>query len=98
MTSSRVRAEYSSRAGTLARGSGAPAQHGHQHHPRPAADQQQRPAPVRLPDEVAADGPAQLRLVALAGSPARYGGPHAVLQALDGQLDPRAVGGQGAIE
>jgi hypothetical protein len=87
-----VREEYSSRAGTWL----PVAQHGHQrHHPRPAGDQQQRPAPVRLPDEVAADGPAQLELVALAELAGQVGRDLAVVEALDGQLDPRPGGGRG---
>ena len=92
MTSSRLREEKSSRVSVSLAGGGARPDHRHQRHDaRSAGDEQQRAALRRLPDEVAADGPAELDLVARPELVGQVGGDLAVVEALDRELDASAV-------
>src|SRR5829696_9487713 len=69
------------------------ADHRHQRRdPRATGNEEQRPAQWRLPDEIPADRPAQLDLVALAELVGQVRGDLAVLEALDGQPDERVAG------
>jgi hypothetical protein len=68
------------------------AQHRHQRHePGAARHQQQRPAVLDAPREVAADGAAQLELVARAQLVGEVGRDLAVVDALDGQRQRRVL-------
>ena len=74
------------------------AQHRHQRHdPRAAADEQQRPARRRVPDEVAADRAAQLELIAGAELVDEVRRDLAVVEPLDGERE-RSSSGADAIE
>jgi hypothetical protein len=77
-----------------AAGSGPGAGHGHQRHDaRPAADQQDGLRFVRVPGEVAADRASQLQRVAGGEDLGQVRGDLAVVEPLDGQLEPGAAGG-----
>ena len=76
------------------------ANHGHQRHDsRTAAEQQNRTAVGDLPDEIAADGSAQLDVVADFGDVMKEGRDLAVVEPLDDELERRsAMSGAEAIE
>jgi hypothetical protein len=60
--------------------------HRHERHdPRAAAEEEDGPALARVPDEIAADRPAQLELVADDEHVSKVGGDLAVRQPLDGE-------------
>ena len=67
--------------------------------PEPPAIEQQRPAALGRPHEVAADRPAQLELVAAAAtSSTSQGETSPSLEPLDGDLERRRRSGAEAIE
>jgi hypothetical protein len=72
------------------------AQHRHQRHePGSARHEQQRAAVGRAPREVPADRAADLELVARPHLAGEVGRDLAVVDPLDGQLEPRALGRRG---
>ena len=65
------------------------ADHGHQRHDTGAAAEQQKRAPVGdLPDEMAADGSAQLDVIADFGDVMKEGRDLAIVEPLDDELEP----------
>ena len=80
--------------GHVGGGGHACAQHRHERHDAATArDQEQRATQARLPDEVAADRAAQLDLIARTQLVGQVRRDLAVVEALDRQLHPVAIGG-----